>query len=556
MTELAAWEFSGTARTKATRMQRFNDARLTHSLHEKHDIEADYFRLPPVEPENKKTGYAGKNKNKAHLIAKVFPEFLLCPKCQNIKRYNKWSRDEGSVRRYCPSCSNSSANIRFVVPVRFVRACVNGHLDNFDFSWWLKHCGARYKDITQQQLECTHENHLRLIQEKGLGLSSLKVRCKECDLNASMKGVFQQKTKCTGRKPWLIDEHDHREECDQMMVASQRNAKNLWLGLAESAIFIPPWDEVTPRKLGEWWDRIMKRSSMEDRKAYIEINLEDINNESHTDFTTIQLSEIIETEKNNMSSADPVLKNDEFKAFTQSNKTVNHGNFQIRQVALPPKTNSFIDKVIEVQKLKEMRALWGFKRLNSEVPVKLSSAENKWLPATEMFGEGLFLALKDSVIIDFINSSEADNDFKKISDEVDPSQKKYIFIHSLSHVLMKGLSIESGYSLSSVKERIYSRDGMSGILIFTSSSDSEGTLGGLSRLAYPKRFTQILEMSSYTASRCSNDPLCSHGALSKDSSKNGSVCHSCMLLPETSCEDFNSNISRVMVGKFFDKYYV
>ena len=556
MTELAAWEFSGTARTKTTRLQRFNDARLSHSLNEKHDISVDYFRLPPVEPENKKSGFSGKNKSKAHLIAKVFPEFLLCPKCQNIKRFDKWSRDEGSIRRYCSSCSSSSTNTKFVVPVRFVRACENGHLDNFNFSWWLKHCSERYTGITKEQQDCMHADHLKLIQEKGLGLSSLKLRCKECGLSCSMKGIFQQKTKCTGRKPWLIDEKDHRDECDQMMVASQRNAKNLWLGLAESAIFIPPWDEVTPRKLGDWWDLIMKRSTPEDRRAYINFNLDDINEKSNTNFTSSELSEIVETEKNNMATADPVLKNDEYKAFTQSNKTVNHGNFQIRAVPSPPKTDNFIEKVIEVQKLKEMRALWGFQRLKGELPVKLSSDENKWLPATEMFGEGIFIALKDTIIIDFINSNEANRDFIKISADIDPINKKYIFIHSLAHVLMKGLSIESGYSLSSVKERIYSRDGMSGILIFTSSSDSEGTLGGLSRLAYPKRLSQILEMSSFTASRCSNDPLCSHGALSKDSSKNGSVCHSCMLIPETSCEDFNSNLSRVMIGKFFDKYYV
>ena len=556
MTELAAWEFSGTARTKTTRLQRFNDARLSHSLKEKHDVGADYFRLPPVEPENKKTGFANKNRNKAHLIAKVFPEFLLCPKCHKIKRFNRWSKDEGSIKRFCPSCSNSSANTKYVVPVRFVRACENGHLDNFDFSWWLKHCGQNYKNITTEQQECQHQDYLELIQEKGLGLSSLKLKCKECGLSCSMKGIFNQKTKCTGRKPWLIDEQDHRDECDKMMVASQRNAKNLWSGLAESAIFIPPWDEVTPRKLGNWWDRIMKKSSPEDRKNYIEINIEDINEESNTSFTASELSEIVEVEQNNMTSADPVLKNDEFKALTQSSKTVNHGNFQIRVVPAPPKTSSFIEKVVEVQKLKEMRALWGFQRLRGEHSVKLSSDENKWLPATEMFGEGLFLELKDSVILDYINSGEANEDFKKISKEVDPDNKKYIFIHSLSHVLMKGLSIESGYSLSSIKERIYSRNGMSGILIFTSSSDSEGTLGGLSRLAYPKRLSQIFEMSAFTASRCSNDPLCSHGALSKDSSKNGSVCHSCILLPETSCEDFNSNISRVMVGKFFDKYYV
>ena len=59
---------------------------------------------------------------------------------------------------------------------------------------------------------------------------------------------------------------------------------------------------------------------------------------------------------------------------------------------------------------------------------------------------------------------------------------KFLLLHTISHLLIKQLSFECGYNISSLKERIYcgeAADGkeMAGILIYTASGDSEGTLG-------------------------------------------------------------------------------
>ena len=92
---------------------------------------------------------------------------------------------------------------------------------------------------------------------------------------------------------------------------------------------------------------------------------------------------------------------------------------------------------------------------------------------------------------------------------------------------------------------------MSGILIYTSSSDAEGTLGGLSRLAETERMQQILEIAEEISRICSNDPLCEEGIFSSDNENNGSVCHSCLLVPETSCEFNNEYLSRGLLKDFW-----
>jgi hypothetical protein len=55
----------------------------------------------------------------------------------------------------------------------------------------------------------------------------------------------------------------------------------------------------------------------------------------------------------------------------------------------------------------------------------------------------------------------------------------YYLLHSISHLLMTAISLECGYPGSSLRERIYTEQGEYAILIYTGSSDSEGTLGGL-----------------------------------------------------------------------------
>ena len=92
---------------------------------------------------------------------------------------------------------------------------------------------------------------------------------------------------------------------------------------------------------------------------------------------------------------------------------------------------------------------------------------------------------------------------------------------------------------------------MSGILIYTASGDSEGTLGGLVRQGRPDAFPRVFKKAVNSAKTCSNDPVCimSHGQ-GRDS-LNLAACHACALLPETCCEERNAFLDRgLIIGTF------
>jgi len=104
-----------------------------------------------------------------------------------------------------------------------------------------------------------------------------------------------------------------------------------------------------------------------------------------------------------------------------------------------------------------------------------------------------------------------------------------------------------------LRERIYDGKDQFGILIYTSTSDSEGTLGGLSRLAKTERMESIIKNTLTYSMICSNDPLCNQGLLSEHENSNGSACHTCLLIPETSCEFFNSHLCRTFIEGIIEK---
>lgn len=132
-------------------------------------------------------------------------------------------------------------------------------------------------------------------------------------------------------------------------------------------------------------------------------------------------------------------------------------------------------------------------------------------------------------------------------------------LHTISHLLITQLSFECGYSIASLSERLYCSelsDGkeMAGILIYTASGDSEGTLGGLVRQGRQDAFPRIFKKAVNSAKTCSNDPVCimSHGQ-GRDS-LNLAACHACALLPETCCEERNAFLDRGMIiGTFEDR---
>jgi hypothetical protein len=88
---------------------------------------------------------------------------------------------------------------------------------------------------------------------------------------------------------------------------------------------------------------------------------------------------------------------------------------------------------------------------------------------------------------------------------------------------------------------------MAGLLIFTSSPDADGTLGGLARQGDSGNIVRLFEDALASMMWCSSDPLCIDGAHSRSEPTNGAACHSCLLAAETSCEEFNSFLDRALL---------
>jgi hypothetical protein len=106
----------------------------------------------------------------------------------------------------------------------------------------------------------------------------------------------------------------------------------------------------------------------------------------------------------------------------------------------------------------------------------------------------------------------------------------------------------SGYSLGSIRERLYfnSEEGKTisaGILVYTSGPSSDGTLGGLAGQANQKRINLIMSQALESRNHCSNDPVCAEHPPT-DLEPNGAACHTCLILPETSCELRNHLLDR------------
>jgi hypothetical protein len=107
-----------------------------------------------------------------------------------------------------------------------------------------------------------------------------------------------------------------------------------------------------------------------------------------------------------------------------------------------------------------------------------------------------------------------------------------------------------GYPASSIRERIYA-DGAGdryGILLYTGSSDADGTLGGLVQEA--RHIEDHLLLALGMGSLCSNDPICAQHTPGKSLEErllHGAACHGCALVAETSCEMRNDYLDRALV---------
>ena len=123
----------------------------------------------------------------------------------------------------------------------------------------------------------------------------------------------------------------------------------------------------------------------------------------------------------------------------------------------------------------------------------------------------------------------------------------YLMLHSFSHLLITAVSLECGYPASSIRERIYALPGIGyGVLLYTGSTDSEGTLGGLIQVG--RRIHVHIQSALELGELCSNDPVCAeHDPSHARRFLHGAACHGCLLIAETSCEQHNDFLDRALV---------
>ena len=230
---------------------------------------------------------------------------------------------------------------------------------------------------------------------------------------------------------------------------------------------------------------------------------------------------------------------------------------------------SLITNLTKVSRLKMTSIQTGYSRqepidvdlfLSGEVErikPKYTTSKSKntdFLLGVENYGEGIFISLDKNPIENYIDKysltlnetfikAQASSLFEnKFSSK--EHLGRYIFVHTLSHLLMKELEFTCGYPTVSLSERLFvDSEDMQGVLIFTVAG-MDGSYGGLASQANPDRFNEILTRAIERSEDCASDPICYDSTGQGVGEMNQAACYSCALVAENACESFNSFLDR------------
>lgn len=533
-----------------------------------------------------------------------FPEWYFCPKCRKFQPLSKWIAEYRSKanRRYveddwhmvrhmqCPDCRQD------LVPSRIVTVCEKGHLNDFPWIKWVhKRDGKPICDNPSLQFKTGASG--------TEGLEGLLISCSSCGAkttlaNAFDKNIFQELDKnddgstsneflCEGNHPHKLT----REPCNCYPRTVQRGSSSVYFPLVYSSIVIPPYadylnsqiensqayancvavidDEEPESRI----DVIEKRLTKWAGKIAMEIGA------SSKDVERILRRKWLEEDKNKTDVTSVGYRAAEYEALSGEISNGTNGtlsDFVREEMPIEEYNLPFIKAISLIKKVRVVNALIGFSRLEPvstpKAPgfVSVKNANVPWYPAYEVRGEGIFIEFEQNEIDKWImRNHKITERVQIIQNNYDKSfigkgrprsiTPKFILLHTLSHLLIKQLSFECGYSIASLSERIYCADEkidgkeMAGIFIYTASGDSEGTLGGLVRQGGPDAFPHIFKKAIFSANSCSNDPVCILSFGQGRDSLNLAACHACVLLPETCCEEYNVLLDRgVVVGTHRD----
>jgi hypothetical protein len=422
------------------------------------------------------------------------------------------------------------------------------------------------------------------LEERGTSgdLVDILVRC-ECgarrDLVAASKRTEAALGYCRGERPWL-----GRASQEQCVSATDnaypnwllvRSASNSYFPQLLSVISIPDPDEQLRKAVDLVWDDLQvvetpNELKYERKKAKVKAALDGLEDAA-------VLAEIKRRRTRAQKPWKPIKQAEIemlFSAQEEIGDDIPEGDSYARTLksgSYPKWLSAKLSRVVRVDRLKEVVAQVGFTRfeaasptIDGELDVNVKRAElateSSWFPAVENRGEGIFLGFRPEVITEWLKRPQVNehgttlvagfNAWRR-SHPLSQAQfpgLRYIMLHSLSHLLITAVSLECGYSASSIRERIYAGESGYGILLYTATPDAEGTLGGLAMVGskIDLHLGNALEMGRL----CSNDPVCAQHRPDNPQEErflHGAACHGCLLIAETSCERYNEYLDRELV---------
>jgi hypothetical protein len=558
-----------------------NEPRLLSAVCRQLGSQVRQLLSPPVPPEDINLSNPFSEAAKIGIPVAPFPSWVVCPRCRLLAplssglfklKENPYRADQTCyVHTNCPKSKEPP-----VIPSRFLVSCEKGHLDDFPWLYF----------VHRGQIDC--QGPLRL-EERGVSGSptDIFVKCDSCDKQRPLSDAFGEESKknmpkCRARHPHL---RSFEDDCDQQMKTILLGASNTWFPITLSALSIPTDANQLEQLVEQRWAMVGKAVNLVSLEVLLQALQATGLLQEFSKYPTDKIWAVIEKKQNqSQGNADDEsakdLKSPEWQVFSTPDSSANTPEFQLRKVNPPVGYEKEFSQVVLVERLREVRALIGFTRIQSpgdfldsgeiltNYRVDLSRHKPKWVPSAEVKGEGIFIQFQEEVLQSWEKSKRlleytqqaitAHNTWCTIR-SLDPEKVpfpgiRYILIHSFAHALMRQVAIECGYNAASLRERIYSKlpgennEAMAGVLIYTSAPDSEGTLGGLVSLGEPDKLGYHINQALEQMKLCASDPLCAeHTPSTGPVSLHWAACHACLFSPETSCERGNKYLDRVLL---------
>lgn len=548
------------------------EARLLAAVRRKLGPQVERLRVPPfLRDENADPMSA---EGKIGVPVRPFPRWLRCVRCGLLSEYdsglfkikpNPYRPEQTHfIHENCEKGKKSDA-----VPARFLLACRNGHLDDFPWRWFV-HGGPS---------DC--RGKLRFFETgASLQTENLWVKCDECESSRSLVHAFGKEAQqnlpaCRGRHPHL-DMYD--KSCDENPRAVLLGATNSWFPITLSVLAIPIHNNLLNQLVADGWEDFVDVESLEELRGIVRTLSRRGVLPGISEYDSKDIWKAIQNKKNGQAADENVTELDikvpEWDVLTSSSPPNDWPQFLSRRTEPPASYRDKISNVLLLERLREVNALIGYTRV--EAPEESSDTEvqptmaglcrgrPKWVPASEVHGEGIFIQFNEVKVRDWESwggVKERDSKLelghkgwrnaRKLDQDEGYPGIRYAMLHTFAHLLIRELALECGYNAASIRERIYASDDlerpMAGVLLYTAAADSDGTLGGLVELGKTESLGRLIDQALARSEICSSDPLCSEHDPSQDRTLHAASCHACAFVAETSCERGNRYLDRALL---------